>query len=127
MVSEWVIISNKTFSKSGNQCTVLIPETSKVKADGQSLCFVRVELVDSEGNPVPNINVRLIASVEGQSVLAGFGSGNPKTTDNYTSGECSSYEGKALVVVRAGREKGEAILKVSSENLKSASATFYIQ
>ena len=50
-------------------------------------------------------------------LLLGFGSGNPITDENYSKGQFTSYQGKALAVLRAGYEAGEAKLAVSAEGL----------
>ncbi len=42
---------------------------------------------------------------------------NPITNENYTKGQFTSYLGKALAVLRAGYEAGEAKLAVSAEGL----------
>ena len=88
-----------------------------MKADGESLCYVNVEVVDEEGNVVPDAAILLSAKAEGAAALLGFGSGNPVTAENYSKGLFTSWQGKALAVLRAGREAGEARLTVSAEGL----------
>ena len=58
-----------------------------------------------------------VTGAEGAATLLGFGSGNPVTAENYSKGLFTSYQGKALAVLRAGREAGEARLTVSAEGL----------
>lgn len=52
--------------------------------------------------------------------LAGFGSANPMTEDNYTSGTCTSYMGRAMAVIRSGYEARTVTLEVNAEGLESA-------
>jgi beta-galactosidase len=61
----------------------------------------------------------LRASISGAAELIGFGSANPITDENYTSGVFSTYHGRAMAIVRSGYEAGEAVLKVSSEDLET--------
>ncbi len=98
----------------------LTAETEAMTADGESLCYVNVELIDREGNAVPDADTLLKASAEGAAVLLGFGSANPVTDENYSRGQFTSYQGKALAVLRAGREAGEARLTVSADGLGKA-------
>lgn len=91
-----------------------------LKADGQSLCFAEVEVVDMEGNLVPYAEVEVDAKVEGAAVLAAFGTGRPVTEENYTVGKVVSYQGRMLAIVRSGYETGMAKLIVSAEGLSSA-------
>lgn len=89
-------------------------------ADGQSLCFAVVEVVDREGNPVPWAETEMTAKVEGPAALAAFGTGGPVTEENYTSGKVACYHGKALAIVRSGYEAGEAKLTVSTKEYGDA-------
>jgi beta-galactosidase len=95
-------------------------ETKAMKADGASLCHVNAELVDENGNVVPDADVLLKAEVSGAAELLGFGSGNPITEENYSRGLFTSYLGRALAVLRAGYEAGDAKLTVSAEGLGKA-------
>ena len=98
----------------------LTAETEAMQADGASLCYVNAELIDENGNTVPDADRLLKAEVTGAADLLGFGSGNPITDENYTRGQFTSYLGKALAVLRAGYEAGEAKLTVSAEGLGTA-------
>ena len=91
-----------------------------LKADGQSLCFAVVEVVDAEGRLIPYAGMEVRAEVEGAASLAAFGTGRTATEENYTAGKVLSYHGRMLAVVRSGYEKGTAILRVSAEGLEGA-------
>ena len=101
----------------------LTAETDALRADGASLCYVHAELVDENGHVVPDADVVLEARVTGAAELLGFGSGNPVTAENYSKGRFTSYLGRALAVLRAGCEAGEAKLTVSAEGLGQAELT----
>ena len=81
-------------------------ETDQLKADGHSLCYVNVQILDREGRLVPDAQIPLTADISGQAMLLGFGSGNPITSENYTSGRFTSDRGQAVAVLRAGYEPG---------------------
>ncbi len=98
----------------------LTAETEAMKADGESLCYVNAKLIDENGNVVPDADMLLKAEVNGAAELIGFGSGNPITDENYSKGQFTSYQGKALAVLRAGYEAGEAKLTVSTNGLEKA-------
>ena len=98
----------------------LVPETVAMRGDGESLGYVRIELVDSKGRRVPDARVALKAGVTGAARLLGMGSGNPITDDNYARGECASHCGAALAVLRSGYQSGTARLKVTAEGVGEA-------
>ena len=105
----------------------LSPERTVLAADGQSLSYVEVAILDADGNLVPDAQISLSAGLESEGArLAGFGSAAPVTEDNYTSGKCISYHGKAAAVVRAGYEECSAVLKVTADGLPEAQCSIRI-
>lgn len=114
-----VEISRDRMKTSGHAVRIrLVPEKAKMKADGHSLIYVSVQLVDQEGQPVYNECLTLRAAVEGAGTLAAFGSENPVTDENYTTGVFSSYQGRATAIIRSGYESGKIRLKVSGEGIE---------
>ena len=49
--------------------------------------------------------------------LAGLGSANPCTPENYGTGERMTYGGRALVCVRAGRSAGDILVAVEADGI----------
>ena len=121
--SEGEEISRDALSTHGTPAAVrLIAENDAAPADGSSLIYVRAEILDENGAFVPDAEIPLTAAVEGSGLtLQGFGSGNPVTAENYTKGSFTSFRGKALAVLRAGNEPGEAILKIAGTGIGEAS------
>lgn len=99
----------------------IIAEKKELAADGQSLCFAVVEMIDAAGNCVPEASLLADARVQGAATLAAFGTGRPQTTENYTTGHFTSFKGRLLAVVRAGYEPGISTLTVSAAGLEPVS------
>ena len=98
----------------------LTADRPEFSADGMDLCFVKAQLVDADGVPVVNAPVELTAIVSGAGTLAGFGSGNPCTTEDYGTGRRMTFDGSALIAVRAGRSAGTIELAVTASGLPAA-------
>ncbi len=114
-------VSRAVLKTTGRPVSIrLTAETETMKADAASLCYVNAELIDENGNVVPDADMLLKAEVNGAAELLGFGSGNPITDENYSKGQFTSYLGRALAVLRAGCEAGEVKLTVSAEGLGKA-------
>ena len=121
-------ISRDTLKTTGRPESLrLTAETDSLKADGESLCYVNAELIDENGQVVPDAEIQLTAGAAGAAALLGFGSGNPITEENYTRGSFTSYQGRALAVLRAGYEAGEARLTVTAEGIGSAEITLPVK
>lgn len=102
-------------------------EKDKIAADGQSLAYGVVEIVDADGNWVPTgQDVLGHVSVEGAASLAGFGTGRGQTEENYTKGKFTSFEGRWQIIVRAGLDEGKARIVVRAGDFTDAVAEIEI-
>lgn len=121
-------ISRDTLKTTGSVSQIAVtPEKNTMKADGHSLVYVPVRLLDAEGNVVPNADIKMTAQVTGAATLAGFGSGNPITAENYTTGEFTTYRGQVMAILRAGFEPGEATLTIEGEGFQPVQATVTVE
>lgn len=84
----------------------LKPDRTKLKADGQDLSFVLVELVDPNGLLQPNAEAALQFSLEGPGVIAGVDNGQLNNTESYVGNFRKAWHGRAMVVVRSTRRAG---------------------
>lgn len=98
-------------------------ETPELKADGQSLLYATIEVVDEEGRRVPFGDFKAKAKVTGVATLAAFGTGRPATEENYTSGEFTSFHGRWQAIIRSGYEEGTAELCISADGFSEVKAT----
>ena len=115
-------VSRDTMETTGPACAVRIStDRTEMAADGHSLIYACVEIVDAEGRLAPDARIALKASAEGAAYLAGFGSADPVTAENYTAGSFTTYRGRACGILRSGYEAGEAVFTVESAEFGSAS------
>lgn len=79
---------------------------------GQDVIFITADLVDSEGR-ANHFAVRKIEAVlEGEAVLAGFGSADPSCEGSYTDTVWETFDGRVMAAVRSGMKAGKAELKL---------------
>ncbi len=105
-------------SAAGNTVLRVIPEKPALKADGQDLCFLRIELTGENGVIRSASDRQLKVEVTGAGTLQAFGSARPNMKEDFISGTHTTFLGQALAVVRAGTEKGEIRVRVSGEGLE---------
>jgi beta-galactosidase len=93
-------------SGSDSLALVAAADRTELRADGSDLAFVDLTLTDESGI-LHNGRDRLVAvTVTGPAVLQALGSGNPSTEESFQASERSTYDGRALAIVRptgAGR------------------------
>lgn len=97
----------------------LIPEKSTV-APGD-IAFIRAELRDINDKPVTNVITNIRVEVTGAGALAGVGSGNPCTDENYTAAR-NTHNGAILIAARA-KTPGAIAVRAATENLPAAEIT----
>ena len=100
----------------------LTPDRTVMSADGQSLTFVTIEVVDNQGTPVPEAAIDCEAIVKGAGTLLAFASADMKDTEPYTSPRVKTWKGRALLVVRSTQKKGAVSVSIKSP-LPTASLT----
>jgi len=122
------------YMKDGN----VISEHSLVSADSDpqikvtaeeniiksELIYVDISLVGDNQQIECNCDTKLSVQVEGGELLA-FGSANPKTDDDFLSGEYTTYYGRSQAVIRA--EDSEVTVIVSGQGLKTVSRRIEVQ
>lgn len=121
-VAEDVLVTTGTAAR-----VVLEPECGEIAGDGMDLCYVSVTLTDGEGRRVYDQDVELNAAVSGQGTLLGFGSNDPCTDEDYGTGRRRTWNGRAMIVLRAGKEAGEIELVVSGGGLPAQRVTVSVK
>ncbi len=102
----------------------LTPDRSVVAADGRSLSFVTVEVVDRNGVVVPNARDLVRFDVSGGS-LAGVDSGRQESAENYKAHARSAWNGKALAIIQSDGRPGPIVVTARADGLLPASTTVF--
>ena len=92
----------------------LTADKRSVKADGQDLAFVTLEVVDSEGRVCPDAAIACEASVNGQGRLMAFASADLKDREPTVTPRVTTWKGRALLAVRSSQNKGKIDISVKS-------------
>jgi beta-galactosidase len=95
-------------------CLRLTPDRTTMTADGQSLTFITVEVVDKQGTPVPEATIPCEATIKGAGTLLAFASADLKDTEPYTSPRVKTWKGRALLVVRSTQKGGSINVSIKS-------------
>ncbi len=96
-------------------------DRQKIKANGQDLCYVTVEITDEGGTIQPNADNLLEFTIEGEGTIAGIDNADLKDTDSYVGNSRKCWKGKALVVIKSTHKDGDIRLTVSSPGLNNVS------
>jgi len=114
-------VESKILKTAGQLSNIrLKAEQKQLKANGQDLAFVIVELTDANGNLQPNAENQLHFKVEGPGVIAGVDNARLNDPDMYVSNTRKAWKGRAMVVIKSTHNAGNIKLTVSCEGLPDA-------
>src|SRR4051812_19900 len=102
----------------------ITPDKRAIAADGTSLSYVTVDVVDKDGTMVPSADNELTFDVSGGK-LVGLDNGREESAENYKSTRRAAFNGKALAIVQSTRNGGPITVKVSSPGLLPQTATVF--
>lgn len=97
-----------------------------IKADNADVAVVNVEVMDKNGNFVPDANINLKIEIDGPLKILGVGNGNPSfrsqerpldSSENTFS--VDTFNGLAQVLIQSRHNDGDGTLKVSSNDIPS--------
>jgi beta-galactosidase/beta-glucuronidase len=103
----------------------LTPDKSALTANGKSLSYITVDVVDKNGVEVPNANNMLNFSVTGAGIFAGADNGHEDSAEGYKLPSHTAFNGKALGIVESTTSPGAITVTVSSDGLLPATTTLY--
>lgn len=105
----------------------LSPDRAEIMADGSDLSFITVTVTDKENNPVPHAGNMVRFHIEGPGTIAGVDNGSQTSMEPFKADYRKAFNGRCLVVVKAGKEKGMVRLTASSEGLADATITIKVK
>ncbi|MBN1952696.1 MAG: DUF4982 domain-containing protein [Bacteroidales bacterium] len=98
----------------------LTADRREIRANGQDLSFITLEITDQDGKLVPYADNVLEFEIAGPGVIAGLGNANLKDSESYVGTTCRAWQGRALMVIKSTKSTGQVVVNIKSEGLKDA-------
>lgn len=102
---------------------VLTPAVKELKADGDDLLYVTVQVADKNGNIVPTDDRMVKFAVSGAGSYEAAANGDPTCLLPFQNPEMKLFSGAATAIVRSGKTPGEVTLKATAPGVKAATLT----
>ncbi|MFA5015407.1 MAG: glycoside hydrolase family 2 TIM barrel-domain containing protein [Actinomycetota bacterium] len=102
----------------------LTPDNKVITADGKSLSFITIEVIDSNGVVVPGADNLIDFTVTG-GTLVGVDNGRQESTESYKVSYREAFNGKALAIIQSVGTPGSITVKAESSGLLPAATTIY--
>ena len=106
----------------------LTPDKKILKSDGEDLIFVRVSVLDADGNEVPTAEPLIKATLDGPGKIVATDNGDPTCLIPFPETTRPAFHGLYLAIVKADRgAKGKLHFSVESDGLGTAEMVFQIE
>jgi beta-galactosidase len=97
----------------------LLPDRRAIKADGEDVSLVTVEVVDAQGRIVPAADNEVSFQIAGGKII-GVGNGDPSSHEPDKASQRKVFNGMAQVIAQSSRQPGDMVLAVASPGFPSA-------
>lgn len=101
----------------------LTADRSEIKASGQDLSFITVEVIDDNGFRNPKSENLVNFEISGPGKIVAVASSNPMSVESFQQSQRKAWKGRCLVIVKSEKETGEIVLKAKSEGLPDSQIT----
>jgi beta-galactosidase len=98
----------------------LTADRTQLKAGGQDLSYITVELVDSKGNRNPKAENLVKFEIEGAGTIVGVGNANPISPESYQLPQRRAWQGRCLVIVKSSSKTGNITIRASADGMQSS-------
>jgi beta-galactosidase len=105
----------------------LTGDRQSIKADGQDLSFITVEIMDQNNVRNPKATNLVTFKIEGQGSIVAVGSSNPFGNESFVQPQRKAYQGRCIVIVRSAREPGNIVLTATSVGLQEDQVTIIVK
>jgi beta-galactosidase len=103
----------------------LTPDKRTIAADGRSLSYFTVDVVDAHGVLVPDADNAISFDVRGAGRLVGVDNGRQEDAENYKASTRQAFNGKALAIVASGDQPGPIAVTATADGLAPARSTIF--
>ena len=98
-----------------------------LKADGDDMTFITVNVVDKDGNLCPDADNQISVSVTGAATFKGICNGDATSLEVFTRPTMKAFHGQLVIGIQSNGKTGDAIVKVSGKGLKTQSVKVQAQ
>jgi beta-galactosidase len=98
----------------------LTADRKSIRADRNDLSYVTIEVVDRNGNRVPNAAIPVRFTISGAGELAATGSAAPNDASSFHVPLRKTYDGRCIAILRPTGDAGKIQLKAEADGLKLA-------
>ena len=117
-------VGTKTVRTAGKASTVSLTgdlgaAIKPLKADGDDMTFITVNVVDKDGNLCPDADNQISVSVTGAARFRGICNGDATSLEVFTRPTMKAFHGQLVIGIQSNGKTGDAVVKVSGKGIKA--------
>lgn len=101
---------------------VLKADRERLTADGLEVTHIDAHIEDADGILVPDVDTRLIFSVQGPARIIGVDNGELRSPEPYHGNSRTTFQGRAMAVIQSTGQPGQIIVVALADGLPHAGA-----
>jgi beta-galactosidase len=118
------VVAQTTLKTSGEPKKLkLTADRASIRADRNDLSYVTVEVIDANGQRVPDAEIPVHFFVSGAGELAAQASGIPNDPASFRAPMRKTFQGRCLAILRPTGGAGEITLRAEAEGLEPETLT----
>ncbi|WP_339710531.1 glycoside hydrolase family 2 TIM barrel-domain containing protein [uncultured Kriegella sp.] len=118
------VVTEKVIVTAGKASKIeLLADSDTVNANGEDVVHVEVNILDKEGNFVPDALNKIKFTVTGEATILAVDNGDPKSEESFFGDTRTAFNGKCLIIVKTTKSAGKFSITAESDGLASASVS----
>ena len=94
-------------------------DRTTIKADGQDVSFISIQLEDKDGHPVETDDKTVTVEVSGNGQFLGIDNGDLRRENTFAGNKINTYMGRALITVQSTRNQGTMNVKINIDGINT--------
>jgi beta-galactosidase len=116
-------VARQSLKTSGRPVSLKIEaEQEVIPATSDALAYFNVEVLDENGQLVPDVRVPVEFKIEGGYALQAVANGKPDEMNSFKTTKINTWQGRCQIILRSSGQEGEMKVDVAAYSLKSATA-----
>lgn len=101
----------------------LIADRTNLTADGKDLAFIRVRVVDKDGNLCPHDDRQVSFKVSGDGTFRATANGNPASLESFQAPRMKLFNGQLTAIVQSTKVPGQITFRATAPGVKTNTIT----
>ncbi len=98
----------------------LIPDATRLQADGKDICHLEFQVVDAQGVRLPDASPEVTFQLTGPATLLGIENGDLNSPEPYQGPARKAFHGRGLAILESTTTTGKVVIKATAPELEPA-------